>query len=267
MGVTMKHTSFGLCAGVILAIAAGQCASAADMALKAAPPPAPVASWTGIYVGVHAGAAWQSAPDWTAVDPNGVTAPATLTGNSVLGGVGGLQVGYNWQFAPTWVVGVEGDMSWASLADHRTQAPVFLAGGIPIPGSSLAMSANTQWLASARGKFGVVAWNTLFFVTGGAAWANIEYNSHGQSPGVGVTETTDFNTTTTKSGFVLGGGAEWMATTNVLIRAEYLYYNINAAQSGATPIVPPIVGVPLAPVDSWAKFNVQVARIAVSYKF
>jgi opacity protein-like surface antigen len=91
---------------------------------------APVATWTGLYLGVHGGAAWQSAPNWSAVDPNGVTAPATLTGSTNLGAVGG---------------------------------------------SSLQMSANTQWLASARGKFGYAAWNnTLLYVTGGAAWANIE---------------------------------------------------------------------------------------------
>jgi outer membrane immunogenic protein len=169
--------------------------------LKAAPVIAPVTTWTGLYLGVHGGAAWQSAPNWSAVDPNGVTASATLPGSTNLGAVGGIQGGYNWQFAPAWVVGVEGDISWASLGDHRTVTPVFLANGPAIPGSSLQMSANTQWLASARGKFGYAAWNnTLLYVTGGAAWANIEYNTHGTAPGVGVTQTTDFSTTTTKAG-------------------------------------------------------------------
>ena len=66
---------------------------------------------------------------------------------------------------------------------------------------------------------------------------------------------------------MVGGGAEWMATTNILIRAEYLYYNIHANQTGVSPIFPPIPGVPLAPTQSWANYNVQVARIAASYKF
>jgi outer membrane immunogenic protein len=238
------------------------------MALKAAPAPTAVVGWTGLYLGVHGGGAWQSAPNWSAVDPNGVTASATLTGGSNLGAVGGIQGGYNWQFAPTWVAGVEGDFSWASLGDHRTIAPVLLIGGTPIPGSSFAISANTQWLASARGKLGYVAWsNTLLFVTGGAAWANIEYNTHGQAPGIGVTQTNDFATTTTKSGWVIGGGAEWMATPNVLLRAEYLYCNINASQTGTAPNFPPIPGIPLAPTQTWNNFNVQVGRVAVSYKF
>ncbi len=113
----MKRTILGLLAGIAVA-SFSQASSAADMAIKAAPVIAPVTTWTGLYLGVHGGAAWQSAPNWSAVDPNGLTLPATLTGSTNLGAVGGIQGGYNWQFAPAWVVGVEGDISWASLGDH-----------------------------------------------------------------------------------------------------------------------------------------------------
>lgn len=128
----MNCTTFGLLAGIVAA-SFSQNASAADMAIKAAPVIAPVTTWTGLYLGVHGGAAWQSAPKWSAVDPNGDTASATLTGSTNLGAVGGLQAGYNWQFSPAWVVGVEGDISWASLGDHRTVTPVLLANGTAIP--------------------------------------------------------------------------------------------------------------------------------------
>ena len=136
----MKRTILGLLAGIAVA-SFSQASSAADMAIKAAPVIAPVTTWTGLYLGVHGGAAWQSAPNWSAVDPNGLTLPATLTGSTNLGAVGGLQAGYNWQFAPAWVVGVEGDISWASLGDHRTVTPVFLANGTALPQSQLQMSA------------------------------------------------------------------------------------------------------------------------------
>jgi hypothetical protein len=47
---------------------------------------------------------------------------------------------------------------------------------------------------------------------------------------------------TTKTGWVVGGGAEWMATTNILLRAEYLYYNINNGDvSASAPYSPPVV--------------------------
>jgi hypothetical protein len=35
--------------------------------------------------------------------------------------------------------------------------------------------------------------------------------------------------TTVKSGWVAGAGAEWMATSHILLRAEYLYYGLIAA--------------------------------------
>ena len=98
------------------------------------------------------------------------------------------------------------------------------------------MSANTQWLASARAKLGFTGWwNTMFYATGGVAWANIEYAA--QESNEPPTFATDFRSTsrshTIKTGWVAGGGAEWMATTNILLRAEYLYYNIN---NGTRPI-------------------------------
>jgi outer membrane immunogenic protein len=184
-----------------------------------------------------------------------------------MGAVGGLQGGYNYQFAPAWVVGVEGDISWASLSDHRTATPLLRPTGLAAPGLSIAMSANTNWLASARGKLGFTGWfnNTMLYVTGGGAWTSVEYT------GTSIFTTpfasnTSFNTT--KSGWVVGGGAEWQATTNILLRAEYLYYNFNSSQSAAANLNPAPPGEPL-PIQThnWVGYNVQVARVAASYKF
>src|SRR5437879_5602553 len=54
-GVMKGH----LLSGIALAALFANSAIAADMAVKA-PPPAPIANWTGGYVGVTAGAAWGS---------------------------------------------------------------------------------------------------------------------------------------------------------------------------------------------------------------
>ena len=56
----MKRTILGLFAG-IAAASFFQNSSAADMAIKAAPAVAPVTTSTGLYLGVHGGAAWQAA--------------------------------------------------------------------------------------------------------------------------------------------------------------------------------------------------------------
>jgi len=165
------------------------------------------------------------------------------------------------------------------LADRRGVGPVNSNGGtIPLTGGVLVippgpcvtcnvqMSANTEWLSSVRGRLGFAGWNnTLFYATGGVAWANIEYAAIFNT-GI-FPSNTSFNTT--KTGWVAGAGAEWMATLNITIRAEYLFYDIASANvSASAPICPPGAGRAIIPfVYNWSSYNVQVARIAASYKF
>jgi outer membrane immunogenic protein len=269
----MKRVAIALLAGVAAVAGLGYSASAADLRVAPAPAPAPVQSWTGLYVGVHGGAAWQSTPDMTFFDPNGVIAATTLnagnSGRSALGGVGGLQVGYNWQFAPAWVAGIEGDFSWASLADKRTATPL-LFGGAATPNTAVQMSANTEWLSSVRAKLGFTGWwNTMFYGTGGVAWANVEYTA--QETNQPPTFATNFASNTSfqerKSGWVAGAGAEWMATTNILLRIEYLYYNLHSGADASAFLFPNPGAFPAAFSYTWSNYNVQVLRIAGSYKF
>ena len=261
----MKRSA--ILAGIVVSTFMGGAVYAADLAVAPAALPAPVNNWTGFYIGVHGGAAWQSTPTWTLNDPNLILATTSVTsGGSQLGAVGGLQTGYNWQFAPAWVAGIEGDFSWASLADHRTVGPLLSPTGVIRAGNSVSMSANTDWLTSIRGRLGFIGWNTLWYVTGGGALANMEYAATSfVGPGGSLNSVTSFNTT--KGGWVVGGGAEWMATTNILLRAEYLYYGINTAANGSAGVSPASVVWPLPLNYNWSRDNVQVFRIAGSYKF
>jgi outer membrane immunogenic protein len=277
----MKRVAIALLAG-ITAVAGVGYASAADLAVKA-PPPAPLPSWTGFYLGVHAGAAWQQAKDVTWVDnnfllgvPGAVPSPLRIQGATDLGGVGGFQMGYNWQtWWPAWVVGVEGDISFASLSNHRTLSPAVVgiggvgpaggAVGAANNGTSLQASQNTEWLSSVRGKIGFTGWwNTMFYATGGVAWAQVEHVGSGVFFN-GFTDQTQPNHTV-RTGWVAGAGAEWMATTNILIRAEYLFYNIRDNVTLSAPYLAPGFG-SNPPTFAWSNYNVQVFRIAGSYKF
>ena len=103
----------------LFALASIDTAGAADIAVKAPPPPpsAPVVSWTGFYVGANAGYGWSSQTDQiTAIaDPaailGGVLGAATAVPLKTEGFVGGGQVGYNWQVSPAWLLGLEADLS------------------------------------------------------------------------------------------------------------------------------------------------------------
>jgi outer membrane immunogenic protein len=279
----MKRVAIALLTSAALAVGLSQVASAADLGVRAAPPPpppAPAPTWTGLYIGVNGGGAWQSTPTWNFTDPTGTLASQSLTGTNVFGAVGGLQAGYNYQFFPgwlgfsSWVIGVEGDIDWTSL-QAQTTSTLARPNGVLLPQSSLMMSQNERWLASVRGKLGFTWWgNTLWYGTGGVAWANTEYSAQALVGPFTAVQNFQSNTsnTTTNLGWVAGGGAEWQATTNILLRVEYLYYRFNNSNqnSSAAFFTGPGTTIPtaVAPLGySWSSYNVQVARVAVSYKF
>jgi outer membrane immunogenic protein len=83
-------------------------ATAADMPVKAAPPPVPVVyDWSGIYVGFHDGYSWASVHDTTPV--------FTQTDSTVKNGILGFHVGVQKQFGGfgfgNVVIGVEGGLN------------------------------------------------------------------------------------------------------------------------------------------------------------
>lgn len=159
----MKTTVAAAAAIFLATTAAG---SAADLAVKAPSyiSPAPVWSWSGFYIGAHAGAGWgttESTLDSISV----VGTPAVVLGlpvaqNSRSGFLGGRQVGYNYQ------------SGWAVF---RLQGDI---AGLDVKGTTpcltvLSCTAKSHWLATATGRFGgVVADKTLIYIKGGAAWLN-----------------------------------------------------------------------------------------------
>ena len=229
---------------------------AADMGIQTGVPSPVASNWSGLYAGVNLGAAWQSAPGWTYFNPNN-GARFALTGPADWGVLGGAQGGYNWQSGAL-VFGVEGDLSRTSLSQTRT-VPTIGAG------SFARMSADADWLASLRGRAGLVGWNnTLFYLTGGVTSADIENIGH-MTRFIGAAEyLADAASTTFRAGWVVGAGTEWMFAPHVTVRLEYLYYNLNNNPSLTGPIYPGI----FIPVRfSWTNTSVQVVRAGVNYKF
>src|SRR6478735_8093015 len=118
----MKKLLLG--AAALLAISAISPASAADMPMKAAPPPPiiPVYNWTGFYIGANGG--WGSSHNcWDFVTVGAVVRDGCRDAS---GGIIGGQIGYRWQ-AGQWVFGLEGQGDWADLSASRISliAPAF----------------------------------------------------------------------------------------------------------------------------------------------
>jgi outer membrane immunogenic protein len=156
---------------VALGIGFGGSAAAADIRIQTEPPsPAVANNWSGPYLGVNLGGAWQSAPIWTYFNPNN-GARFSLSSPGDWGVLGGVQGGYDWQVGAL-VLGVEGDASRTSLSETRTVPTI----GV---GSFARMSAADDWLGSLRGRVGFAGSNNiLFYLTGGVASANMEDNGH-----------------------------------------------------------------------------------------
>ena len=128
-------------------------------------------NWTGFYVGGFAGAAAGR------TDIGFVGAPFPIAGNRpwVLGGLGGIELGYNHQFTNNWVLGVEGDIGAANVHGGRTAGA---ADGLIVgrrqrrlqPRFLHRSQDKTNWMATVTGRVGYSWGRTLFYAKGGAAF-------------------------------------------------------------------------------------------------
>ena len=192
----------------VIAIGASMPAHAADMAVKAPPPPAVAASynWSGAYVGANFGGGWTSGN-------------LNIPGNNFYGGltefIAGVQAGYNFQ-AGNFLYGAEGTFDWTTF-DHPT---------LPTPTLG---SVSQHWIGTAAGRFGVVADRWLVYGKLGADW--VHSSAILNVPGVAWTGPS------TKDGWLVGAGLEYGFKSHWTVRLEYDYL---ALAGWTSPTVPAI---------------------------
>ncbi|HXW71223.1 MAG TPA: outer membrane protein [Methylocella sp.] len=243
----------------LCALALSGPALAAD--LGPPPPPIPVFTWTGIYVGGQIGFAWEqnvTIPSVSAIDPFGDYFFATFSKGGPQGVIGGAHVGYNYQFSQ-WVVGLEGSVDGTGL--QRT----FFGTVTDIFGNDLgAVNAFTrsEIQGSIRGRFGIAFDHSLLYATGGVAFAGFNAS---------ITDTTGFFTgfpgltassSTTRAGWTVGGGIEYAITDNWSVRGEYRYSSFGNLTSSSFPgLAAPLV------VTSRFQLRENQVQAGFSYKF
>jgi outer membrane immunogenic protein len=175
-----------LASAALFALAAP--ASAADLAArpytKAPAPVAAVYNWTGFYLGVVGGGAWEDA-----------NSPRTQ------GGFVGGTAGYNWQSGNV-VFGLEADAAWADVNASATALGITLSNKIDA-------------LGTVRGRIGWAVNNVLFYGTGGYAWIDNKFTASG----FGLS----FSDTKFRSGWTVGAGVEAFIAPQWSVKGEYLY--------------------------------------------
>jgi outer membrane immunogenic protein len=187
--------------------------------------PLPQTNWNGLYVGGVFGGAVASVRG-TGVD---TVDPTGEIGNHGSGFTAGGQLGYNWMIMPRVVVGVEGDVSYLGI-DHMSNNFFNSVNG---PNNIAALTVDTSWIATARGR---IAYNTgpaLLYATGGGAWVNTKDTFIGDAGAVSSSKTL--------SGWTVGGGIETVLWGNWSTKTEYLYVDVGKGDtytSGPFTITP-----------------------------
>jgi outer membrane immunogenic protein len=279
-------------------------AMAADMApvYTKAPPPPPSCTWCGWYVGLNAGGAWDSDSVGVVTTPvtgfggstaivttHGAPAAASATGN--LSGnqgsfLGGGQLGYNWQKG-LWVAGIEADIQGGARGGSLGGTGVALVG----PGSGATGTPDTttftgskflDYFGTVRGRVGfTTSPNVLVYATGGLAYGQVSTSAgfttvNNAYPGIGLNSAwgTGNTTSSTRAGWTVGGGLEWMFAPRWSLKVEYLYYDLGSVayglgQSGS--IVLPGFGGAGSPWFTNAstastRLDGSIARIGINYK-
>jgi outer membrane immunogenic protein len=225
----------------VAVISFGSLASAADMPVKAPVYKAPVAApasftWTGCYIGAHAGYGWGN-KDWSGYSNGFLT-----TNFNVDGGLGGGQLGCNYQFpSSNWIVGIEGSISAADI--NGTGADGYPSGYID--------QAKMKALGSVTGRIGWNGWNPqhLFYAKGGWAWARDEYANN-------YPETPAYTATQNRSGWTVGAGWEWAFARNWSTFLEYNHYDFGNTTANWTN-----------DTVSSIKQTVETVKVGVNYHF
>jgi outer membrane immunogenic protein len=227
---------FLLAATALVALAAP--AVAADMPgkriVKPTFAPVPVFTWTGVYVGVNAGYSFGEARSVTrgttafqSLAPLGIT-PDRLSSRGE-GFAGGAQAGFNYQFGAI-VAGIEGDIQYVDQSQHKSFT------GLPVLGTALTTSNSQElkWLGTLRGRIGFLPTERLMvYGTGGFAFGEVE--TTGSVVGVAAPGLVwSGSNSGTRTGFAIGGGAEYAITDQWSLKGEYLHYDLGRKTVNAT---------------------------------
>jgi outer membrane immunogenic protein len=258
-----------LAGAAFAALIAGR-AMAADLAAPVyAVPVAPIA-WSGLYVGLNAGGTWSSANDVTITTLpvrtfGGIptilisdAGPAAASASGIpglgrkAGFIGGGQAGYNWQLG-SFVAGVESDIQGVvgrggGSLNRATGVALVGPGAAPSGVPSAAgtpdittfnASKNLDYLGTVRARFGYLASPALLaYATGGLAYGYVSGSAgfttcNPAYPGAGLSPTWGASNffSSTRAGWALGGGLEWMFAPSFTVKAEYLYYDLGSVST------------------------------------
>jgi outer membrane immunogenic protein len=197
-----------------------------------------VYDWTGFYVGVNGGGSMERT-NWSS-DPDG-----TFGSVSHSSGLVGGTMGYNMQNLGPLVVGGEFDFDWRRMY-------------FTIPAATCGPTCDLQsnWVSTARLRFGYQVDRFLPYLTGGLSMADFKAFSFGQPNG--INQSVSFS-------FTAGAGIEFVVAGPLTAKVEYLYVNHNGNGSSSNPTnLQGCVAQCNGPVNFSPKEN--IVRVGLNYR-
>lgn len=214
IGGVVQHTQEHSNSGVVMTkrtlLASAALAIALSVPAQAAGP------WSGIYLGVHAGGIWGDV-DTTKVGETGVLVdfddflPGSTFDFSPNGVVGGGQLGYNFQMN-NWVFGAEVSGSFSDYDQTR------------LHNWDDVKTVNSDWNAAATLRAGWAFNQSLVYVKGGYAMADLEHGDVDDSGG----DTGSYSASENHGGWTAGAGFEHLLSSDVSLAVEYDYYDLSS---------------------------------------
>jgi outer membrane immunogenic protein len=229
-------------------------AHSADLAVKAPPPPpVPVFSWTGFYIGANIGGAWAN-NNWR--DTRFLTNFNNNGNNGVF--IGGGQIGGNYQIG-SFVIGGEWDFDWAGNNNNNNNGIVIPAVG------TFVVTNNNRWITTVAARFGYAIDHWLLYGKVGGGWVgNSNLTVTNVTTGLSLTCGTFLtNCGNNTGGWLVGAGAEYAFTNNWTVKFEYDYLGLG----NRTFVVPATA--PFLAGDTFTSNNrnVQMVKVGVNYLF
>jgi outer membrane immunogenic protein len=245
----MKATSLLSTITTVVALAAAP-AMAADMRMPVKAAPAPVItlySWTGCYIGGHVGYAWGKK---RITDIDGVFPAAADLDHDVDGFIAGGQVGCNLWQNDRWVLGIEGQASWADI-DGSVSSPIVGAATANFRTEADVIGSISARLGYAFGATG----QTLVFIKGGAAFIHEQFVIDQTIAALTAQSDKDL-----RWGWMIGGGFEQALGSNWSFKAEYNYNHFG------TRDVELCNPVPVCSTFS-IRQHIHLVKVGINYRF
>ena len=217
-------------------------------------------SWSGFYLGLHAGGAWSDV-DFTNRDTGQNISNAALgTGWSLSpdGFIAGVHGGYQQQWG-SWVAGVELSFSGGSMRDSAF---------VPLPAQfDDTFRADVNNLFTTTGRLGYAAGPWLLYAKGGYAGGRLEVSAVDSITNGGQLGTAP-NTWSSKewhNGWTVGGGVDYKIAHNVSLGIEYNFINLQSRSHTANVLNS--AGTSIGPASFDVDSEIQTVTARITFQF